>query len=157
MYFLLSLSPTISAIDGFSENWLDYHPRQNLYTPYSGICEIMAKSVPGGILLLSFVYFVSIVACRAVKPKSLWQEAGLFSFSLVIVLGFLQLQQYPLRTGMRFIYAAFALLLFFQVVAFLAATSLAGKPIARLSALLLRRRATAQSRMEASAAKMHER
>jgi len=48
-----------------------------------------------------------------------------------MTLGFLQWQQYPLRTGMRFIYAAFVLVAVFQCLAFLAGTSYVGRGLLR--------------------------
>lgn len=139
MYFLLSLSPTISAIDHFADKWLDYHPRQNQFTPYSGICELISKNIYFGLLLMTGIYAFSIAVCRRTRSRSLLQEAGLFAFALVIDLGFLQLQQYPLRTGMRFIYVAYVLLGLFKFAEFLAATAVAGRPMTQMASLFVRR------------------
>jgi len=137
-YFVLSISPTLSAIDGFADKWLSYHPRQNVFTPYSGLCEVVAVNSLGGAAFFIFIYWISAWICRRASGVSLWHDVGLFAFSLIVVLGFLQLQQYPLRNGMRFIYAGFALFFSFQALAFLARTSQAGRPLLRAVGLFSR-------------------
>ena len=137
-YFLLSVSPTFSRIDGFSRNWVMWHPRFNHFSPFSGLCELTALSPFLGIGFPVFWYLVALYVCRRGGGKSMWHDVGLFAFVLLMTLGFLQLQQYPLRTGTRFFYAAFVLygiLVFFN---FLLKTHSAGKPVAKALGLLVK-------------------
>ena len=137
-YFVLSVSPTLSAIDGYAEKWLIYHPRQNIYTPYSGLCEAIALNSIGGMIFFILIYGIGAWICRRASGVSLWHDVGLFAFSLIVILGFLQLQQYPLRNGMRFIYAGFAFFFLFQALAFIAKTAQAGRPLRRVVGLFAR-------------------
>lgn len=154
-YYLLSISPTISLVDGFSRNFLYMHPRFNIYTPYSGLCELMALSPLLAVGFPLVCFFLGILLCRRAHGVSLWHNAGLFSFALLMTLGFLQLQQYPLRTATRFLYAACALYGCLAFVAFVLKTHAAGKPMAKILNIFAQptimkplKRATAQMRRD---------
>ncbi len=144
-YFLLSVSPSVSFIDSFATKWLEYHPRQNLYTPYSGLCELVAIHPSVGVAFPVCCYFLAVWVCRRFSGGSLWRDIGLLAFVLIVTLGFLQLQQYPLRTGTRFFYAGAALLGLFLGLEFLAKTSYAGQQMRKGLRLFVRNSALSAS------------
>lgn len=141
-YFVLSVSPTFSMIDKFDVNWISYHPRFNIYTPFSGLCEIVSSSLFLGFLVPVMIYLAGAWLCRRISGRSLWHDAVLFGFVLIISLGFLQFQQYPLRTAMRFMYAAFAMVGAFNFLAFMATTHYAGKQLATISNFLVQQQSS---------------
>lgn len=137
-YFILSLSPTISMIDGFSERWVDYSPQQNAFTPFSSLCETVSLNWAFGIMLPVIVYLCGAFLCQNRVGRSLWGDTALFGFVLVMSLGFLQMQQYPLRTVTRFFYSAFILYLCCHYAGLAATVVFTARPMAKIKRALVR-------------------
>jgi hypothetical protein len=138
-YFILSVSPTISLIDNFSNNWVDFSPRENSFTPYSGLCELISLNWLVGVILPIGFYVLGVMLCRKFSGRSLWLDTSLYGFLLVMILGFLQMQQYPLRTATRFFYSAFVIYAICYSVGLLYETVLSVRPVTMAMRLFVNR------------------
>ncbi|MBW8864344.1 MAG: hypothetical protein JF609_05360 [Verrucomicrobia bacterium] len=106
-YIWRSFSPTVSFIDNFSTEWVQYNPRVNEFTPFNTIAELYGINPFFSLFYIGVIYASLILLCRSLfgaNNRGLLFAVGVLALTL---LSLTQMHQYQTRTFMRIIYMAY--------------------------------------------------
>ncbi len=116
MYYAVSFSPFPSLIDGYKQNYLQYHARVNQYSPYNGYAEMAALNIFWGWIFIFVFIFVSVkmlLLIKAIPGWGRWSAVLLFMGTIVMLA---HMQQYNVRQASRFFFYPFDVTLLLIVV-----------------------------------------
>jgi hypothetical protein len=108
MYWVLSFSPTISLVDGFGTNYVQYTPFVNFFTPLSAYAELYVISPILFILLPILWVWTYLFLIRRLLFLGPWGAILSIGVLVLFFSALLQAHQYPIRTTMRFVFLGFA-------------------------------------------------
>ena len=107
-YLWRSFSPTLSFMDGFASEWIQYNPRVNVFSPFNTISELYGIHPVFSVFFISAVYAALVYMGRSLSRRGML--GGILTLCLIalVTISLFQIQQYQTRTFMRVIYLSYA-------------------------------------------------